>query len=156
MSSELVASAAYIFIHYLVEDYRRPPRFWRAKFYEERAKHDLLLDLRSQELSGHYRNFLRMSSSNFENLLNLVAPFIQRKDTKFRKAISAQDKLALTLRFLATGDSFTSLQYLFKISKQAISKFVPEVCEAIISALKDNIKVSKKTIFFLFNQIKLY
>ncbi|GFG28479.1 hypothetical protein Cfor_07329, partial [Coptotermes formosanus] len=43
------------------------------------------------------------------------------------------------------GDSFTSLMYTFRISKQATSQFVPEVCEAIISALQKFIKMQKST-----------
>jgi hypothetical protein len=45
---------------------------------------------------------------------------ISKKDTVLRKAISVQERLALTLRFLAGGGSYVSLQYLFKISKQAV------------------------------------
>jgi hypothetical protein len=45
---------------------------------------------------------------------------ISQKDTVFRKVISVQETLALTLRFLAGGGSYVSLQYLFKISKQAV------------------------------------
>nr|CAH7767975.1 unnamed protein product [Callosobruchus chinensis] len=62
-------------------------------------------------------------------------------DTKFRKAIPVQDRLAITLRFLATGDSFTSLQYLFNVSKR-ISIIIEETCNALIQALKEQIKVT--------------
>ena len=71
-----------------------------------------------------------------------------KKDTAFRKAISVQERLALTLRFLASGDSYVSLQYLFKIAKQAISCIVPEVCEALVEKLKDYIQ--GRQILFVF------
>jgi len=52
-------------------------------------------------------------------------------------AIPAEFKLNITLRFLATGYSFDNLQYLFKIPKNAISTFIPEVLDAIHNALLD-------------------
>ncbi|CAH1992094.1 unnamed protein product [Acanthoscelides obtectus] len=52
-------------------------------------------------------------------------------------AITVQERLAVTVRFLATGDSDSSLQYRFRISKQPI---IPEVCEALIEDLKENIQ----------------
>jgi len=82
-----------------------------------------------------------MSSEDFETLINMVGPKIHKKDTCFRKAIPVKERLAVTLRFLATGDSYTSLQYLFGISKQIISLIIPEVCEALIEGLQDKIKV---------------
>lgn len=65
-----------------------------------------------------------------------------------RKAIPIQDRLAVTLRFLATGDSFTSLSYLFKFSNQIISNIVHEVCYDLIHELKDQIKVK-----YIYNQL---
>ena len=45
------------------------------------------------------------------------------------------EHLATTLRFLATGDSYHSMMYLFKVSMQSISLIIPQVCEALINAL---------------------
>lgn len=54
-----------------------------------------------------------------------------------RQAISANEKLAVTLRFLASGDSFKSLSVHFRIAPNTISLFVPEVCKAIYDALQN-------------------
>jgi hypothetical protein len=81
-----------------------------------------------------------MSLSEFEFFVNMIGENISKKDAAFRKAISIQESLALTLPFLASGDSYVSLQYLFRISKQAISCIVPEVCEALVEKLKDYIQ----------------
>jgi hypothetical protein len=70
-------------------------------------------------------------------------------------------KLAITLRYLATGDSFTSLMYLFKAgftscvpqslfrSKQFISSMLPGVLKAIIEGLQDYVKV--RTLIIIIN-----
>jgi len=110
----------------------------------------MLEDL-NREPSGKFINFCRMSAEDFEHLLNKVGPIIKKQDTNMRKAIPIQDRLAVTLRFLATGDSFTSLSYLFKFSNQIISNIVHEVCYALIHELKDQIKVK-----YICNQLYFY
>ena len=41
-------------------------------------------------------------------------------------------KLAVTLRHLSTGESYTSLQYQWRVGRTTIIKFVPKVCKAIL------------------------
>ncbi|XP_074041858.1 uncharacterized protein isoform X2 [Leptinotarsa decemlineata] len=84
-----------------------------------------------------------MSRSDMEFLPQKIPPVIRKADTNCSETIPPQERLALTLRFLATGDSYSSLMYLFKISKQAISKIVPEVCSALVNAIKDQVKMPK-------------
>ena len=45
--------------------------------------------------------------------------------------MNCEERRALTLRFLATGESFRSLHFKFRISRPAISYIVTEVCDAV-------------------------
>ncbi|GBP62751.1 hypothetical protein EVAR_51703_1 [Eumeta japonica] len=101
---------------------------------------NLLSDLVA-EPSVEFDNFVRMSSSDFEYILQKISPIIAKKDTHWREAIPPNIRLALTLRFLATGDSYRSMHYLFKMSSTFISRIVPDVCLALIQVLKDMIKL---------------
>lgn len=103
----------------------------------------LLLKELAVEDQLEYKRCLRMTPENFEQLLSMVKDIIQCKDTIMRDAITAEVKLQVTLNFLATGNSYRSLSHFFRVSRPAISKFIPEVCDAISEVL-DSVKVGKK------------
>ena len=65
----------------------------------------------------------------------------EKKNTNFRHASGVTERLAITLRFLATGDSYHSVMYLFKVSTQSVSLIIPQVCEALINAMDAYVKV---------------
>ena len=74
----------------------------------------------------------------FDEILEKVKPLISKQDTVMRSAISAHDKLCITMRFLASGASYKDLMYSFSVSTASISKFVPEVCQAIYDVLHED------------------
>lgn len=71
------------------------------KRYQEGTFHLLVPQLLSDD--GQYRNFLRMSKDSFAFLLTRIEPGLKKLDTRCRRALTATEKLAVTLRFLATG-----------------------------------------------------
>lgn len=102
---------------------------------------NFLLEL-SSDLPELNRNFLCMSADQFDHLLALVKPHIEKSNTSMRECIPASDRLVLTLRYLATGDSYRSMNKLFSIPQPTISTIIPRVLEAIYKVLaEDYIKV---------------
>jgi len=91
-----------------------------------------------------FRNFTRMTASDFELLLQLIGPSIKKQDINMRGAIPISTHLTVTLRFLAPGDSYHTLMYIFHISVTAVLTIIPEVCQAVIKSLKGYVEVSKK------------
>ncbi|XP_066258019.1 uncharacterized protein [Euwallacea similis] len=138
----VVASAAFVVIAGLLKK-RKKKRWWTTSLYRNRLipRGQLFLNSMVEEKNGHFRNFVRMSSVDFNLLLESIRDDISRNDTRFRKAVTAEERLAITLRYLATGDSYTSLQYLFNVSKQLISKIIPEVCRSLVKNLSQHVKV---------------
>lgn len=149
-ASRARAAAAFIVIYSIMQKkkHKRKVRWWMKELYRKRMQYGvkLMIDMQHEAVEDTIKNFTRMSTEDFNHLKNLIEPKVKKMDTQFREAITVTERLAITLRFLATGDSYTSLQYLFRVSKQSISRIVPEVCDAISDVLKDWVKVSKKHI----------
>ena len=91
-------------------------RMFESLFLKGRNYVQLLANLKADE-TGLFKNFNRISSSDFDFLLNKIEDKVSRVDTNYCDSIPASVQLALTLRFLATGDSYGSLMCLFQISK---------------------------------------
>ncbi|KAJ8946102.1 hypothetical protein NQ318_010399 [Aromia moschata] len=132
----LCASASFIVIFGLLKNNKKKSRrWWQTTLFKNRNMYSgslLLKHINAEPKYGMFHNFCRMSATDFEKFVKLAIPPAER--------------LAVTLRFLATGNSYHSLMYTFKISRQCISNFIPEVCDAIIKALKDNVKkVARKS-----------
>ena len=73
-----------------------------------------------------------MSYEDFLYILNLIEKDITPKQILGgHKVINAKSRLILAIRFLATGKSYRSLGFQFRISTPAISYIVNDVCSAI-------------------------
>jgi hypothetical protein len=83
-----------------------------------------------------YKQFIRMDSGLLQEILRRLEPRIQRKDIKFRKDLAAGLKLELTLRYLASGESYPSIVAGLRVSKAIVTYIVPEVCNAFIKNIK--------------------
>ncbi|KAK3920702.1 Protein ALP1-like [Frankliniella fusca] len=93
--------------------------------------------MREFDLDAHF-NYLRMTPDSFDWLLQRVE-FAITKQSFRRETISAGERLAVTLRYLASGDSQASLSYAFRISDVTVSRIVVETTAAIWFALKDTV-----------------
>ena len=116
---------------------------WSKEWFLQRSKFghtELLLELSHNEPSD-FKNFLRMDIETYNELLKMVEPLIVKQTTNMRQPISPTERLSITLRYLATGNTFEDQTFVSAIVPQTIGNIVIEACEAIISCLHDYIKV---------------
>ena len=89
---------------------------------------------KDRELFFHY---FHMSPERFDHLLALVRDQIEKKDTAFRKYFPAPGRLAITLPYLASGETQQFLLKSYRIGRTTVSTVITETCKAIYTALKD-------------------
>uniref|UniRef100_A0A8C5LX18 DDE Tnp4 domain-containing protein n=1 Tax=Leptobrachium leishanense TaxID=445787 RepID=A0A8C5LX18_9ANUR len=82
-------------------------------------------------------NYLRMSIVSFDELLASVKKPLTKMDTKMRCAISPEEMLVITLRYLASGCSLQDLHFNFRIGRTTAGKVVQKVCQTIWDTLKE-------------------
>ncbi|KAJ8685504.1 hypothetical protein QAD02_021297 [Eretmocerus hayati] len=95
-------------------------REWVARRKQQGFHHNLFMELQLED-PNKYRRCLRMDVNMFEELLQKVTPLIQKRNTHLRESISAAERLSVTLRHLATGETQESLSLSFRIGQSTIS-----------------------------------
>ncbi|XP_050307901.1 putative nuclease HARBI1 [Anthonomus grandis grandis] len=80
--------------------------------------------------------YIRMTMKEFEVLYNLLETKLRKQNTNFREAISPEERLLLSLRYLATGISCKSLGFEFCTGFSTVGEIVKECCEAIWRTLQ--------------------
>ena len=58
-----------------------------------------------------YTEFFRVNGQKFRFLVDSVGYAIEKKDTLIRESIRPDERIAVTLRYLATGETFKSVEY---------------------------------------------
>ena len=105
------------------------------------AYHCLVTHLRFFDSQGFF-SYLRMSPTTFENLYRLVAPRIchpwadRSASVDRRPEISPQERIVVTIRYLATGNSQTCMAFEFHMGNSIVCAIIRETCDALWEALR--------------------
>ncbi|KAM7295076.1 uncharacterized protein ISCGN_024581 [Ixodes scapularis] len=123
------------------DDLIQPPKkrgMWmrpHLRKYREQGCYENLMRELALEDAESYRSWIRMDTATFEELLGKVRPLIVKQDTPFRQAIPAGERLAITLRYPAIGETFASTGFQFRRAHNTVSKIVHEACITIYEVL---------------------
>ena len=121
---------------------QRNRKFWIRPLFAERmqtgAFYTLFSRMREVDREQFFK-FIRMSPNRFDHLLGLIAPIIT-KDDSIRATIPPEERLAITLRFLACGETQQALSQYFQVGKSTVSKILEEVCDAIWDNLQEYVR----------------
>lgn len=115
-------------------DSKEEKRWWTRPWLLERNKkgyfHQLLPELAVHDTPS-FEKFMRMDFAHFEKIVGFLSEKLYKQDTVMRESIKPAEMCSLAIRYLATGESFRSLEFQFRISRHSISRIVMEVCQAL-------------------------
>ncbi|GFU51348.1 DDE Tnp4 domain-containing protein [Trichonephila clavipes] len=83
-----------------------------------------------------FRQYFRLTPVLFDYVLNNIRDELTSKPyNRHKKPICPEEKLCILVRHLATGESFRSLAFQYRVSHSWISVILREVVEAIIKRM---------------------
>ena len=109
---------------------------WLEKRAEQDAYHNLFQELLLDD-AKFFKEFIRLDRLHFQFLVERLYPRLIKRDTVMRKSIKPDEQCSLFLRYIASGESFRSLEYQFRISRRTISRVISTVAKAIVQELQD-------------------
>ena len=117
---------------------RGKTRNWIKRRQERGYFNNIIQELRIEDRFG-FGEIFRMEVTDFENILPKISDIILPKERLGRtNPVQADERLALTLGFLATGETFQSLCFQYRIPLNAVSYIVKGCCKAIVERMASN------------------
>ena len=123
---------------------------WVKPWLQFRDSHGFYTQLLSElilEEPDIYKNYLRMTAENFDEILSLIKADICKKDTMMRDSVPPEIQLAITIRFfgyrkllqrLVNGISCTPINYR-ELCTKSLSSYIQANERAIFSGIILNI-----------------
>ena len=120
-----------------------PPRkerlIWVKPWLRKRVEQGIFNNLFQELLVGDstsFRDYIRMDRLHFDYLVERLYPYLVKEDTVMRESIKPAEQCCIFLRYVASGESYRSLEYQFRVSRRSISRIIPTVAKGIIDELQ--------------------
>lgn len=128
---------------------------WVKSWLKKRDKycHVVLLKEIIKTDPKDYKNYFCVSDSSYNKLLSMLKPLLERQNTNMRNCVSADERLAVTLRYLVIGRYFEDLKFFAIISPAIIiSQVVLNLASTYIQSIQISFTIY---IFFLFESLSV-
>ena len=141
MAEKTSAALALVLNELMDSDDEKPTRgktrAWVKRREQSRYFNNIIKELKVEDRLG-FREMFRMDVGDFEfilgKILHLISPR-QMSNIGGHLPIMSDERLTLTLRYIATGQSFQSLSFQFRIALNAVSYIIKGCCNALVDEL---------------------
>ncbi|KAM4022315.1 uncharacterized protein ACNLHF_027482 [Anomaloglossus baeobatrachus] len=86
-----------------------------------------------------FQAYCHLTMNLFDNILGLVYHRLKHQDTSMCLSISPEERLLVTLRYLATGQSISSLHFEFILGRSTIGKIILHTCTVLWETLRHHV-----------------
>ena len=91
---------------------------WVKPWLQRRAELGIYSNLFQELLEAKsLRDYIRMDKMHFDYLVERLYPYLIKQDTIMRESTKPSEQCCLFLRNVASGETFRSLEYQFRISR---------------------------------------
>lgn len=116
------------------EEAAREPRVWTKPWLLRRSDHGAYEKLQAElqaEDPAEFKRMLRVDPALYQEIVQNLTPALEKEETVMREALPVGLRVAITLKYLCTGDTYAGISHLYRVSRSSICNVIEEVCDAI-------------------------